>query len=346
MTEQAEVERSWARRWLPTVLRFAVAIVLVTALVRSGSLEWAAFRRLLQSWPHVLAGVGVMLLLAVLTSWRLVILLRARDLNLTLADSVRLTLIGTFFNTCLPGAGGGDLVRMFYAVRGNAGRRTEVITVMLFDRVTGMFALIVWPILAAPFVLPLVRRLPVLAALLAAGAATALALIAVFAVGWFKDWHKSALVDRIEELRIGRVLKQVIETIASFRRHAGTVAAAVIISFGSHSAAIAAALLVAHAMNPEGFAWTMAILIPFGFMANQVPLTPGGLGVGEAAFESLFNMAGLSGGAEVMLGWRLLLLCVGLFGLVAYLRVRGQLIHAADIPTVPEDSPQATPLEG
>jgi uncharacterized membrane protein YbhN (UPF0104 family) len=204
---------------------------------------------------------------------------------------------------------------------------------MLFDRVIGMFALIMWPILAAPFALSLVRRLPVLAALLTAGAATALVLGVVFAIGWVKDWRTTGIVRWLESFSIGRILQQMIATIASFRQHAGTVALAVVISFASHTAAIGAALLVAHAMDPEGFAWTMAILVPFGFMANQVPLTPGGLGVGEAAFESLFGMAGLAGGAEVMLGWRLLLLCVGLFGLVAYLRVRGQLIHSAEAPT-------------
>jgi len=277
----------------------------------------------------MIGGVGVMLLLAVLTSWRLVLLLRARGFELSLADSLRLTLIGTFFNTCLPGAGGGDLVRVFFAVRGNAGRRTEVITVMLFDRVIGMFALIVWPVLAAPLALPIVRELPVLAGLLTAGGVTALVLAGVFAVGWVQDWRKTRIVRWLEGLKAGRILQQMIETIASFRENAKTVAAALLISFVAHSLAIAAALLVAHAMNPQGFSWTMAILIPFGFMANQVPLTPGGLGVGEAAFESLFGMAGLSGGAEVMLGWRLLLLLVGLFGLVAYLRVRGQLIHYA-----------------
>jgi hypothetical protein len=154
----------------------------------------------------------------------------------------------------------------------------------------------------------------------------------VFAVGWVRDWRKTRIVRWLEGLRVGRVLQQMIDTIASFRDDAGTVVAALAVSFGAHSLAIAAALLVAQAMNPEGFSWTMAILIPFGFMANQVPLTPGGLGVGEAAFESLFSMAGLTGGAEVMLGWRLLLLCVGLLGLVAYLRVRGQLIHYSADP--------------
>ena len=34
----------------------------------------------------------------------------------------------------------------------------------------------------------------------------------------------------------------------------------------------------------------MLLLIPIGFLANSLPVTPGGLGVGEAAMESLFRM--------------------------------------------------------
>jgi hypothetical protein len=63
----------------------------------------------------------------------------------------------------------------------------------------------------------------------------------------------------------------------------------------------------------------MALLIPLGFVANALPLTPGGLGVGEAAFDQLFQLAGFSGGAVALLGWRLLMLLIGLPGLVVYI---------------------------
>ena len=43
-----------------------------------------------------------------------------------------------FFNTWMPGAGGGDLVRMYYGARDVAGRRTEIVTVMLMAA-SGMY---------------------------------------------------------------------------------------------------------------------------------------------------------------------------------------------------------------
>jgi uncharacterized membrane protein YbhN (UPF0104 family) len=86
-------------------------------------------------------------------------------------------------------------------------------------------------------------------------------------------------------------------------------------------------LLLIQAINPGGATWSMSILIPLGFLANILPVTPGGLGIGEAAFNKLFEMAGLSGGAEALLGWRMLTILISMIGLVFYLRGRRHFVH-------------------
>jgi uncharacterized membrane protein YbhN (UPF0104 family) len=80
-----------------------------------------------------------------------------------------------------------------------------------------------------------------------------------------------------------------------------------------------ATLLVVAATNPRGVDWSMVLLIPFGFLANALPVTPGGLGVGEAAFDTLFHLAGFTGGAVALLGWRVMMMLIGLPGLLYYL---------------------------
>jgi uncharacterized membrane protein YbhN (UPF0104 family) len=71
-------------------------------------------------------------------------------------------------------------------------------------------------------------------------------------------------------------------------------------------------------------------LAALGFVANNVPLTPGGIGVGEAAFDSLFSLVGVSGGAAAMLSWRLLLLTLVPPGLVVYLGGRRRFLRAQE----------------
>ena len=61
-------------------------------------------------------------------------------------------------------------------------------------------------------------------------------------------------------------------------------------------------------------------MVPMGEIVNSLPLTPGGLGVGETAFNAFFSIAGLRGGAEALLCWRVWNALTGLLGLFFYLR--------------------------
>ena len=53
-----------------------------------------------------------------------------------------------------------------------------------------------------------------------------------------------------------------------------------------------------------------------GALANVLPITPGGMGVGEAAAEHLFGLLGLAGGAALIVTWRLSALPVCVLGVV------------------------------
>jgi uncharacterized membrane protein YbhN (UPF0104 family) len=79
-------------------------------------------------------------------------------------------------------------------------------------------------------------------------------------------------------------------------------------------------VLAVFVLNPAGLDLKMCLIVPLGFVANSLPFTPGGLGVGETAFNALFTVAGLTGGAEALLCWRIWTALVRLLGLVFYLR--------------------------
>ena len=233
-----------------------------------------------------------------------------------------------FFNACLPGSTGGDLVRVYYASQGNPGRRTEVITVILLDRAAGMFALLIWPLLVVPLVPQLIASNSVLQGLLGAAAIVIGVMLGCLLIAFSSRMRNSRLVAwALTTLPMGKYAERVINTIHAYRHNMKELVGAVCISLLAHTLTISVTLLVALAINPAGFAWQMAVLLPLGFLANTLPITPGGLGVGEAAFSRLFAVAGLSGGAEILLGWRMLTILMGLSGVVLYLQQRGQFIH-------------------
>ena len=44
---------------------------------------------------------------------------------------------------------------------------------------------------------------------------------------------------------------------------------------------------------------TQFFLMPIGLITVAIPIAPGGIGIGHVAFESLYQLAGLSGGADI-----------------------------------------------
>jgi uncharacterized protein (TIRG00374 family) len=310
--------------------RTALAVGLLAVLGTSGGLDWASLRGLVSAWPLSLTAVLVLFVAHLVAASRLCALLRPFGLHLSLLSSFRLGLIGVFFSSLLPGAAGGDLVRMYYATEGNPGRRTEVVTVLLMDRIIGLFGLLAWPILAAPLFPGLIGSLDVLRWLLWSAALVVIGMTVAFFAGLSRPVRTSGLVAGVlRRVPIGGYADKALETVGAYQTRPITLLAAIGISWVAHTLAIATMLIIAAAINPTGFAWQMSLLIPLGFVANAVPLTPGGLGVGETAFNHLFDMAGLRGGAEVLLGWRVITIMTSLLGLVFYLQGRRHVVHAA-----------------
>jgi uncharacterized membrane protein YbhN (UPF0104 family) len=70
--------------------------------------------------------------------------------------------------------------------------------------------------------------------------------------------------------------------------------------------------------NGPGLVTCLVALL--GMLANALPLTPGGLGVGEAAFEGLFRGLGYEGGAHLILAWRIGMIPICIVGSIIYMR--------------------------
>jgi len=307
-----------------------IGVGLLAYLGLSGSINWSALLGLAAAWKITLVAIVLMLLDVCVTAWRVCVLLNARHLHLSLLSSLRLTLMGNFFNVCLPGATGGDVMKIYYAAEGNNGRRTEVATIILLDRAVGMFALLVFPLLAAPLFPQLLGSSDILRGLLWIAALTTVSMLAGMLICSAKSVRNSRFLSAaFRKLPFGNYAERVFDTVHAYRKAPSALVAAVGISLLAHALAVGITLLIALAINRAEFSWQMSVLVPLGFLANTLPLTPGGIGVGEAAFNSLFAEAGLRGGAEILLGWRVLMILTSSVGFIFYLQGRKRFVHAS-----------------
>ena len=290
-------------------------------LAQSGSIDWTSFSGLAKAWQYTLVALLMFFLGIVLQARRLQILINAHQLDLSFFGSVKLTFMGLFFSTFLPGANGGDLVKFYYASKGNPGSRTEVITIFILDRFIGLFSLLTLPVFLAPFFVDLIISHKALQALLAASLMISCGIILFTVIGAKLELDDSKILRWVErKFSFGRLLTRMLHTIHFYRNNFTTIFRALFYSYTAQLFIIGVSLAVAQATNLQGADPKMLVLIPMGYMANSLPITPGGLGVGEAAMESLFAMAGLTGGAETIFGWRLIMIAISLLGLVFYIK--------------------------
>ncbi len=325
------------RRLLLALARLGIGLGLLAYLIESGVINLRALERLVTFWPFAL-GAGVLFLCDMgLMAVRLSSLFRPHSLKLSFGSAFRLTLVGQFFTAFLPGGAGGDVVKMYYAARENRGRRTEIVTIVLFDRAVGMFSLVLLSLLIAPFFLSLIGSNTILSGLLIAAAVLTLTLLVGGALAVSGYASRNRLVLRLLDWAPGGShARRIMETLRGYRHSLGTLAAAIGLGLAGNLTTLASTMLIGMVMNPGSIAWRMSFLIPLGDVANSVPLTPGGLGVGEAAFGALFSLGGLERGADILLGWRLVTVLVGLLGLVFYLQGLRRVVSAdAGTPPAP-----------
>jgi uncharacterized protein (TIRG00374 family) len=314
-----------------TGARLAAGVAILAYLAKSGVISFGALSKLIVEWPLTMAAMAIFLvdifLMALRTTW----LFRPLGMKLTVGKSVQLTLVSTFFSTFLPGAGGGDIVKLYYATKTNAGRRAEVTTVLLFDRAIGFFAMLILPFFFVPLFLPLIQTAPLLRSILFAVAGISIGMVVVFLFGMFHQGPLRFLAQESLALPKWRKLaSRVLETIGSYRRSTGTLLGALLLSLVANFSVIAITVLAVLALDPTSLSSRMFLVVPIAQAVNGLPLTPGGLGVGETSLNALFKLAGLHGGAEIFLCWRVWKAMVGLLGLVIYVRGMSGVVFVSE----------------
>ena len=317
-----------ARKALFALLRLGIGVGILVFLVKSGRVDLHSLTRVFRAWPLTLLGMAVLLIDILFMSIRVSLLFHAQRLSLSLWNAIQLTLIGFFFSTFLPGAAGGDLAKLYYATRENEGRRAEVATVLLFDRIIGLLSLVLIPFLFAPFFIDLLRNAPTLGRILWLDAILGLGMCAAMALVMFSETFRIASTKFLGRWQgLQTITARMLDALAAYGKARGILLAALALSFLANLALVGVTALGLYTVNPTQLSWKLCLVAPVGHLVNSLPLTPGGIGVGETAFNALFSFTGMTGGADALLCLRIWSLLVGALGLLNYIFGMGRIVH-------------------
>jgi len=306
-----------------------------------------------------LAATGVLVAFALscqIIRWY--ILVRALDLPFTLRNAFRLGMVGIFANTFLPGAVGGDFVKAVFIARDNRDRMTAAVATVIMDRAMGLFGLILFVAVSGSVAWslddPRIVDNANLQKIVTTMAIIAAASVAVFLLlGLLPQRRVDRFAGRLAGIpKVGKSLSELWNVVWMYRQRLRTVALGVVLSALSHFGLVFAFHSASHVFQPENPATDQPtlsehmVIAPIGFIVQALPVSPGGVGVGEAAFAGLYKLSKRpeSRGVIARLSLRVTEWIIGLIGYVVYLRMKAKHelpTDAEEMPPVPAGHPPA-----
>ena len=259
---------------------------------------------------------------------RWLILLRSRQLPVSYRKAFRLTMVGQFFNFCMPGTTGGDVMKAYYAAK-NSGQRGAAIMSVLFDRIGGLLGMMLLGGMLGLTMLnrPMIRDLTIFIW-------CALALLFALAAVYFSGRIRRALwLDRlIDKLPSGGLMQRIDQAAVAFRDQPRAVLLTVLISLPIQVCLMSATGVAGLALGMHHSLLVLITVLPVVFVAGSVPLTYQGLGIMEGLAIALLVAPDLASANQVV-GMLLLLRLFMIF----YALVGSLVLLRGDIHLFPAD---------
>ena len=278
-------------QFLKTALKFLFAAAIIGWLASTGKFDFKAMEKLV-SFPIIALGLTLTLVNIFFTNERWLSLLKSQNLNLDRWVATKLTLIGLFFNFVVPGGVGGDLVKGYYASAQNPNSKLSTAVSVAMDRLLGLYTMILMALLAFLFEWSLLLKQSKLMWVFMA----LLAIFILFSGFWMVVFSRragsSGLLERIlMALPKGTHFKHLFKSFNSYSHNKSLMFKSLALSFIAQIIGILFFVAMGRFMGFQVSLATYFFVVPIGFIVTAIPISPAGVGVGQAAFYYLFNLA-------------------------------------------------------
>lgn len=279
-------------RWLPWLVKGGLSAGLIAWVLSKVDLA-AAWAQAKAIDPSMLAAaVGLMIVQLLLGAVRWGMVLRTLQAGFSWAQTVAVYYIGVFFAQVLPGAVGGDAVRMWFSRKAGLPLHTAINSVML-ERAVTVYGLVLLVSLTQPILQERVPDLP---------GAWIFQMLLVLATGGILTL---AVMDRLpRSLSRWRLVRGLAQLAADTRalffhplKGLGTLAVAVV----GHANLSMAVYMLAAGLGLDIHPIDCLVLIPPVVLVMTLPISIAGWGVRETAMVTAFGFVGVAPESSVVL---------------------------------------------
>lgn len=275
---------------IKTAFKFLFSAGIIYWLVSTGRFDFSPLRNL---WSiNIIAGGLILIAVNIaLGMKRWLVLLHSQKVTTTHAQALQLTLIGIFFNFVVPGGIGGDVVKGFYIAQNNPEAKMKSVVSVAMDRLIGLYTMLIMALVAIVADWSVILQHQELLYIFY--------FLATLTVGFSLFWMV-VFSRRLASLPLwpwifgklpgGPHLHKMFRSFTDFGVAKIVFVRALAISTIAQIICISFFIFIGKSLgfNLDLSAYFFAV--PVGFMITAIPISPGGIGVGQAAFYYLFNL--------------------------------------------------------
>lgn len=305
---------------LLVIAKIAFSAGLIWWILREADLNtiWAAIRG--ADFVLVLLAFALFYLGYLIIAQRQRTLLAAQNIHVSIPFLLQSFAIGMFFSNLLPSTIGGDASRM-YDVWRVAGSKSKAVSVILIDRFLGMFALVIFGLVAALLSGRMQEAIPGLPLYLG------LAFLAMLSVLWVVFGSGARLLDWFLALNLGplgfiqRIAGKIAGGFELYKRRGDVLWKAIGWSLLLQFNVIVHFIILTWALGIDIPALAMFVIIPVAVILMLAPVSINGIGLRDAIFVFMFGAYGVATESAVAFSWIVLgmLLVQGVVGGLVFL---------------------------
>ena len=275
---------------LKNTIRPLMAILLLTVLIKTGPFKLDQIQFILSQTRILVLGFfifGFQFLLLALR-WKLIVNVITK---LQLKLSLIFTLIGHFFSFFIPGGVGADVVKALELSKNNSISKSDALSTVFADRILGLYLMVFSSSLFLGLDYIQEKSEPILKYL-----SFSLMLWFIMTTGLLFGPLITLFVNQTLAHKTNRILLTLKKLISSFNltfvcfRKPKVAIGVLLLSLAAQGISSYFMIEVVRALNitPPSF-FIFFSLTCFAFLASAIPITPAGIGVGQAAVYFLFS---------------------------------------------------------
>lgn len=292
------------RAWLSIAARYLIGVLIVGWLLNTNLINPKVLNQI--NVQVAIVATFLVFIQLLLAGWRVQLLLAEHNIPVGIWRCISYNSVGIFYSLFLPGGMSGDLARAYCFWRAcPAASKSALFGALFVDRLLGTVAMIIMGLVTGTF---LMTTLGLQKFVLASWIGFAILGASYFLV--IRLHHNG---DKTRDGFVGRLLR-FIEKIDFQGYGARVIGVSGVLSLAGHLCAVLVIYMFSDLMRSGLDLLQIITVAPIGLLANALPLTPGGLGIGEKGFDLLYRMIGGSQGGNSFLLSRVFLFAPALIG--------------------------------